>query len=92
MKSADSYAAFSHLIGKTPVWVFHGDADALVPVAEARQMVEALKAAGGNVKYTEHPGIGHGHAGSLPAQTSEVQKARTDRDFIAWLFAQPLAK
>ena len=92
MKSSDSYAAFARLIGKTPVWVFHGDADALVPVTEARQMVEALKATGGNVKYTEYPGMGHGHAGPLPAFTSEVEKARTDPDFIAWLFAQRLAK
>jgi dipeptidyl aminopeptidase/acylaminoacyl peptidase len=75
MKSSDSYAAFARLIGKTPVWVFHGDADALVPVTEARQMVEALTASGANVKYTKYPDIGHGHAGPLPAQTSEVQKA-----------------
>jgi predicted peptidase len=92
IKSSNSYAAFARLIGKTPVWVFHGDADAVVPVTEARQMVEALTASGGKVKYTEYPGIGHGHAGPLPAQTSEVEKARTDPDFIAWLFAQRLAK
>lgn len=41
------------------VWVFHGDADGTVPVERSRTMVEALKAAGGEVKYTEYPGVGH---------------------------------
>jgi predicted peptidase len=92
LKSSDLYAQFARLIGKTPVWVFHGDADTTNPVTESRKMVAALKAAGGNVKYTEYPGIGHGHAGPLPAYTSEVDKSQTDPDFIAWLFAQRLAK
>ena len=57
--SADPYAATARKIGKTPVWVFHGGADDRVPVTESRQMVEALKAAGGNVRYTEYPGVKH---------------------------------
>jgi predicted peptidase len=91
-KSSDPYAAFARLIGKTPVWVFHGAADSVVPVTDDRKMVGALKAAGGNVKYTEYPSIGHAHAGPLPADTSEMEKAQTDPDFIVWLFAQRLAK
>src|SRR5712692_1511132 len=55
----DPYAAVAQKIGKTPVWVFHGGADPTVPVEESRKMVEALKAAGGNVKYTEYDGVGH---------------------------------
>jgi len=46
-------------IGKTPVWVFHGGADEIVPVTESRQAVEALKAVGGDVRYTEYTGVGH---------------------------------
>jgi predicted peptidase len=92
VKSSDPYAAFARLIGKTPVWVFHGAVDATVPVTDDRKMVEALRAAGGNVKYTEYPAIGHGHAGPFPAYTSEVDKGQTDPDFIAWLFAQRLAE
>jgi len=42
-----------------PTWVFHGDADPTVPVAGSRDMVTAIKAAGGNPKYTEYPGVGH---------------------------------
>lgn len=44
----------------TPVWAFHGAKDKLVPVTESRSAVEALKAAGGNVTYTEFPNAGHG--------------------------------
>ena len=42
-----------------PCWCFHGDADQAVPVRASREMVEALKAAGGKPKYTEYPGVGH---------------------------------
>ena len=41
------------------MWVFHGEADRIVPVSESRQMVEALKATGGNVRYSEYAGVGH---------------------------------
>ena len=43
----------------TPVWTFHGDADAIVPVARTRDMVNALKKIGGNAVYTEYEGVGH---------------------------------
>ena len=42
-----------------PTWVFHGKLDDAVPEAESARMVEALKAAGGNVKYTVLPEGGH---------------------------------
>ena len=44
---------------KVPVWCFHGDNDKAVPVKRSRDMIEALKAAGGEPKYTEYPGVGH---------------------------------
>ena len=59
----DPYAATAKKIGKTPVWVFHGDTDPTVPVTESRKMVEALKSAGGNVMYTEYEGVGHNSLG-----------------------------
>ena len=43
----------------TPLWVFHGDADAVVPVRLSRKMVEAAQQAGGQVRYTEYPGVNH---------------------------------
>ena len=42
-----------------PIWVFHGDKDLAVPVARSRRMVEAIRSAGGNPRYTEYPGVGH---------------------------------
>lgn len=42
-----------------PVWVFHGDKDKTVPVKYSRDMVEAIKKAGGSPKYTEYKGVGH---------------------------------
>ena len=42
-----------------PCWNFHGDKDTAVPVAKSREMIAALKKAGGKPKYTEYPGVGH---------------------------------
>jgi predicted peptidase len=42
-----------------PTWVFHGKKDDAVPESESAKMVEALKAAGGDVKYTVLPEGGH---------------------------------
>ena len=76
---ADRYQAFAAKIGKTPVWVFHGDADPVVPVSESRKMVEALKAAG-NVRYTEYPGVEH----------NSWDKAYGEPEFFSWLLSQKL--
>ncbi len=65
-------------IKNVPVWVFHGDKDASVPVARSREMVEALKKAGGSPKYTEYPGVGH----------NSWDKAYADPELMKWLFAQ----
>jgi predicted peptidase len=42
-----------------PVWTFHGDMDDVVALSESAQMVEALQACGGDVKFTVYPGVGH---------------------------------
>ncbi len=44
----------------TPVWAFHGDDDSVVPVERSREMIQAIKDAGGEPKYTEYPGVNHG--------------------------------
>ena len=63
-----------------PTWVFHGDADEAVLVENSRTMVEALRALGAPVKYTEYPGVGH----------DSWTAAYHDDEFIEWLFAQRL--
>jgi len=42
-----------------PVWAFHGANDKNVPVSGSRDMINAIKKAGGNPKYTEFPNDGH---------------------------------
>jgi predicted peptidase len=42
-----------------PTWAFHGDADTAVNVSGSRDMIEAIKKAGGMPKYTEYPKVGH---------------------------------
>ena len=42
-----------------PCWCFHGDADAAVKVEGSREMIDAVKKAGGSPKYTEYPKVGH---------------------------------
>ncbi len=42
-----------------PIWVFHGAKDTIISVQWSRQMVAAIRAAGGNVQYTEFPDAHH---------------------------------
>lgn len=42
-----------------PVWAFHGAKDTVVPLDESAKMVEALRAFGGNVRFTVYPEAGH---------------------------------
>lgn len=65
-------------IKELPIWIFHGGADNVVPTARSREMVEALKEAGGEPKYTEYPGVGHD-------SWTETYK---NPDVLAWLFQQ----
>ena len=67
-------------VGQTPVWVFHGADDRIVPVAESRHMVEALKAVNGNVRYSEYEGVGH----------NVWLKALAEPELFPWLLAQHL--
>jgi len=46
-------------IKNIPTWNFHGDDDNAVNVKLSRAMIDALKAAGGEPRYTEYPGVGH---------------------------------
>lgn len=41
------------------VWAFHGARDTVVPLGESEEVVEALKACGGNVKFTVYPEADH---------------------------------
>ena len=42
-----------------PIWAFHGAKDRVVPLAQSQQMVDAVKAQRGDVKFTVYPDAGH---------------------------------
>src|ERR1044071_8595856 len=44
----ERFKPIAEKVGETPVWLFHGDADPIVPVTESRQMAAALKAVPGS--------------------------------------------
>jgi len=48
-----------HSLKGVPVWAFHGALDEQVPPDESQRMVDALKACGGNVRFTLYPDLGH---------------------------------
>jgi predicted peptidase len=75
-----SYSGFASKFGKTPVWIFHGADDDSVPVENSRKLFAALKAAGGNVRYTEYPGVGH----------ASWDNAYAEPELSKWLFSQSL--
>ncbi len=77
----DLYKLVAQRVGRTPVWVFHGDSDPIIPVSESRKMVEAIKAEGGNVRYSEYKGVGH----------NSWDRAYSEPEFFPWLLSQRLA-
>ena len=42
-----------------PVWAFHGDLDRNVPVSGSRNMINAMRKAGGDPRYSEFQGVAH---------------------------------
>ncbi|MDG2122640.1 MAG: prolyl oligopeptidase family serine peptidase [Verrucomicrobiales bacterium] len=65
---------FAHI----PVWAWHGDKDNVIKASRSLDMVDALKKAGANPKYTEVAGRGH----------NVWTDAFNSPDLWAWLFAQ----
>jgi len=63
---------------KIPIWCFHGAADEHVPVQRSREMIDAIRAAGGNPRYTEYPTGSH----------NVWDRVYQDAEFWRWLFQQ----
>jgi len=75
--SGPPFAPLARRVARVPAWIFHGEADRVVPVAESRQAAEALRAAGGEARYTEVLGGSHNIWDEVYASTQ----------FQSWLFA-----
>jgi len=63
-----------------PCWCFHGDADTAVPVQKSRDMIAALKKAGGKPKYDEYPGVGH----------NSWDRAYANKELYSWFLSHKL--
>lgn len=63
---------------KLPIWVFHGDADNVVPLSSSEKMVNAVKEAGGKkIKFTVYKGVGH----------NSWSQAYADKELYEWLLS-----
>ena len=75
--------ALAEKIRDVPIWAFHGDRDTTVPFKRSRNMVAALWAVDGKIRYREYPGVGHGCWVATYADWDNV---------LAWFFAQRKGK
>lgn len=60
-----------------PTWVFHGEDDNVVPLSYSQGMVDALKLAGGDVRFTVYPKVGH----------DSWRKAYADEELYKWFLS-----
>ena len=74
--------AFARRIGKTPAWIFHGAADDLVLPINSRRMDSALRAADGDVRFSEYEGVNHG----------VWDRAYAEPELVPWLLSHRLGE
>jgi len=73
----------AYVLKDLPIWVFQGADDQIDPISGSRDMVQAIRAAGGQPRYTEYAGVGH----DIWAMVYNVTEPSSDNLF-QWLFAQ----
>lgn len=81
-QNGNVYASIAERLDDVPIWIFHGDADDIVPVGESREMFEALRAAGSSARYTELAGVNH----------NSWDPAYASPELAEWLFAHRRGK
>jgi predicted peptidase len=69
--------AWGDKLTQTPLWLFHGAADTLSPIAETKDLVQAIEAAGGHPRFD-----------SLPARDHSILDVYDRRDIYEWLLQQ----
>jgi predicted peptidase len=74
----EMYAQAALRLARLPHWVFHGEADDVIPVRHSRLMVQALRAAGAVVRYTEYAGVRH----------NSWDRAYAEPDLLPWMLEQ----
>jgi predicted peptidase len=69
-------------LAKLPIWVFHGGKDTTVPLQRSQEMVDAIKSAGGDPKFTIYPDAGH----------DSWTETYNNPEFYQWLLSQARTK
>lgn len=67
---------------KTPVWIFHGAKDNVVPYINSKIMYEAMKQQGLDVKYTLYPDAKH----------NSWDSAFAEKELLPWIFSKKRAE
>ncbi len=80
-QSTGEAAKLAPRLTNVPIWVFHGEQDTSVPVEKAREMVEAIRKAGGHVEFTSYKDGTH----------FIWDRVYENRETWRWLFEQKLA-
>ncbi len=78
--ASDPYKFTAEYLRHIPVWIFHGADDPVILPSESQKMHDALRNAGGDVRYTEYPGVGH----------NAWEPAYREAELWTWLFQQRL--
>lgn len=71
---------WSYQLKNLPISVYHGEKDEGVKLEESQEMVDAIKAAGGDVQLTVYPGVGH----------DSWTQTYDDPGFYEWLLSKEL--
>jgi poly(3-hydroxybutyrate) depolymerase len=80
-QSAVLPAEYARVVGRTPTWIFHGADDNVVSARQSVLMFDALRAAGGDVRFWEYAGIRH----------NVWDRAYAEPQLPRWLLAQRLS-
>ena len=62
----------------TPIWAFHGDNDKVVNIKYSIEMIDALKARRGHVRFTIYEGVGH----------DSWTPAFAEHELLGWMFGK----
>lgn len=76
--SPDPHLTAARRLRHVPAWIFHGADDPIIPVSESRVMADAMQRAGGDVRYTEYPGVEH----------DSWDPAYAEPELLPWLLSQ----
>jgi predicted peptidase len=75
---AGNTATAKSFAGKTSLWLFHGDADDVVPVSFSRNYFKRLQKLKSDVRYSEYAGVKH----------NSWVNAFNEPDLMYWLFSK----